>query len=230
MMISLSNKLVLAPKFITLNEDPGKMISKLPNSFFEGPDVVAIAHDLIGRILLTTFDGVRTSGRIVETEAYNGVVDRASHAYNGRRTARTSVMYLGGGVSYVYLCYGIHHLFNVVTNVEGIPHAVLIRAIEPFEGVETMLARLNKPALDHSVGRGPGIVSKALGITTAHTGLPFGDTIGIYSEGQVPGEIIASKRIGVDYAGPDANLPYRFHLKGNPFVSGSKRLFTRRVK
>ena len=106
-MISLSNKLVLAPKFITLNEDPGKMISKLPNSFFEGPDVVAIARDLVGRILLTTFDGIRTSGRIVETEAYNGVADRASHAYNGRRTARTAVMYLGGGVSYVYLCYGI---------------------------------------------------------------------------------------------------------------------------
>src|SRR5262245_49210922 len=102
------------------------MMTKLPLSFFEGEDVVQIARDLLGKILATNFDRQFTSGRIVETEAYAGIVDRASHAYGGRRTARTEIMYRGGGTAYVYLCYGIHHLFNIVTNAVDVPHAILI--------------------------------------------------------------------------------------------------------
>src|SRR5687768_9836293 len=109
---------------------------KLPASFYERDNVILIAEELLGKIIVTAFEGKRTSGRIVETEAYNGVVDKASHAFGGRRTTRTSVIYNAGGVAYVYLCYGIHHLFNVVTNAADIPHAVLIRGIEPMEGLE----------------------------------------------------------------------------------------------
>ncbi|KIC95292.1 DNA-3-methyladenine glycosylase [Flavihumibacter solisilvae] len=198
------------------------MMTKLPPVFFERPDVVQVARELIGKILLTRFDGIVTSGRIVETEAYNGVVDRASHAYKGRRTARTETMYSAGGVAYVYLCYGIHHLFNVVTNIKDVPHAVLIRGIEPVEGVEQMLDRMRKLKLDHTVGRGPGNVSRALGISTEHTGNSLQEEISIWDDGFVlkPSDIIASPRIGIDYAGEDATLPYRFYQKGNRHVSG----------
>lgn len=223
MMISLSNKQVLAPKFITLTLYPGKMMKKLTNSFFNRTDVVAISRDLIGKMLVTRFDGTLTSGRIVETEAYNGILDKASHAYGGKRTKRTEPMFGDGGIAYVYLCYGIHHLFNVVTNLQGIPHAVLVRAIEPVAGIETMLQRMKKSTLDTSVGRGPGNVSKALGISTVHTGQPLNSDISIWQDEFVVGEIVAGQRIGVGYAAEDALLPYRFYLRGNPFVSGSKR-------
>jgi len=199
------------------------MMTKLTNSFFNRTDVVAISRDLIGKLLVTRFDGTLTSGRIVETEAYNGIVDKASHAYGGRRTKRTEPMFREGGIAYVYLCYGIHHLFNVVSNLPGIPHAVLVRAIEPVAGVETMLLRMKKPTLDNSVGRGPGNVSKALGISTVHTGQSLNGDISIWQDDFVVGEILAGPRIGVGYAAEDALLPYRFYLRGNPFVSGSKR-------
>ena len=110
-------------------------MKKLKKSFFLRNDVIAISKDLLGKILVTNFNGILTSGKIVETEAYMGPEDKASHAYNGRRTPRTETMFLTGGVSYVYLCYGIHNLFNIVTNKKNIPHAVLIRAIEPFDGI-----------------------------------------------------------------------------------------------
>ncbi|MBZ5858425.1 DNA-3-methyladenine glycosylase [Flavihumibacter profundi] len=199
------------------------MMTKLDNSFFTRPDVLAIARDLIGKILVTQINGAYASGRIVETEAYNGVVDRASHAYMGRRTSRTEVMYQEGGIAYVYLCYGMHHLFNVVTNAEDIPHAVLIRAIEPMEGIGFMLQRMKKERLDFTVGRGPGNLSKAMGITTAYTGITLEKEISIWTDNRDEGEILASPRIGVDYAGEDAVLPYRFFISGNRFVSGRKR-------
>jgi DNA-3-methyladenine glycosylase len=159
----------------------------------------------------------------VETEAYAGVVDRASHAYAARRTARNNIMYAGGGFAYVYLCYGIHHLFNVVTNVEGMPHAILIRAGEPVEGVEEMLKRSGKKILDNTITRGPGNISKALGIFTKHSGMGLLDSrLRIADDGfrYKKKDILASPRIGVDYAGEDALLPYRFFVKGNPYVSG----------
>jgi DNA-3-methyladenine glycosylase len=201
-------------------------IKKLDNSFYDRPGVVKVARDLLGKVLVTAFDGQRTSGRIVEVEAYNGVVDRASHAYSGRRTRRTEIMFGPGGSAYVYLIYGIYHLFNVVTNRKDVPHAVLVRALEPMDGIPLMLKRTGKPKLDHTLTRGPGNLSRAMGLLTTHTGtLLSGDEIFIEDDGYKPkrGEIVAGPRIGVDYAGEDAALPFRFYLKGNVYVSGKKR-------
>ena len=200
-------------------------MNKLSAEFYQRTNVLAIAEELLGKLLVTRFGGATTSGRIVETEAYNGVTDKASHAFGGRNTKRTGVMFGEGGVAYVYLCYGIHHLFNVVTNSTGIPHAVLIRGIEPVEGKELMLERMNKKTFDNTVGRGPGNVAKALGIHTQYTGMSLqSPELFIADDGlRYPGaSIIQSPRIGVDYAGEDALLHYRFNVKNNPFVSGKK--------
>lgn len=198
-------------------------MKKLPPEFYQRTNVLAIAEELLGKLLVTRFDGETTSGRIVETEAYNGVIDRASHAYGGRRTSRTEVMFGTGGTAYVYLCYGIHHLFNVVTNTLGTPHAVLIRGVEPVQGKEIMMRRMNKARFDNSIGRGPGNVSRALGIYKQHTGFSLNEEqiwIADDSTSYSPSDIIKSPRIGVDYAGEDALLHYRFYIKDNPFVSG----------
>jgi len=200
-------------------------MKKLSAEFYLRTNVLAIAEELLGKLLVTRFGGETTSGRIVETEAYNGVTDKASHAFGGRNTKRTGVMFEEGGVAYVYLCYGIHQLFNVVTNTAGIPHAVLIRGIEPVEGKELMVERMKKKTFDHTVGRGPGNVAKALGIQTAHTGMSLqSPEFFIADDGMSYPEtsIIKSPRIGVDYAGEDALLHYRFHVKNNPYVSGKK--------
>ena len=200
-------------------------MKKLPPEFYQRTNVLAIAEELLGKLLVTCFDREITSARIVETEAYNGITDKASHAYGGRRTGRTEVMFGAGGAAYVYLCYGIHHLFNVVTNTLGTPHAVLIRGAEPVEGKETMMKRMNKEIFDTSIGRGPGNVSRALGIYKQHTGLSLNESkIWIADDGaRYPlSSIIKSPRIGVDYAGEDALLHYRFSVKDNPFVSGKK--------
>jgi DNA-3-methyladenine glycosylase len=198
---------------------------KLPISFYERPDVVQIAKELLGKVLVTNRNGTRTSGRIVETEAYRGIADRASHAYGGRRTSRNEPMYAAPGIAYIYLCYGVHHLFNVVTNKTNIPHAVLIRALEPVEGIEKMLKRRTKKIIDHSLTRGPGNLSKALGIHTKYSGESlYGNRIFIEDDGFLVKKnmIASSRRIGVEYAGKDARLPYRFFIKENPFVSGKR--------
>lgn len=200
---------------------------KLPEAFYLQQDVCKVAGALIGKLLVSYLDGVLTAGRIVETEAYNGTNDKASHSFKGRRTSRTEIMYAGGGVAYVYLCYGMHHLFNVVTNQADIPHAVLVRALEPVAGIEHMLQRTRKRKADHSLTRGPGNVSKALGIRTMHTGASLlGDQLYIAADGYVvkPAQILATPRIGVAYAGEDAALPYRFILAGNPYLSGNASL------
>jgi DNA-3-methyladenine glycosylase len=192
--------------------------------FYRRKNVVTIARELLGKIIQTRVEGVTTSARIVETEAYRGEGDRASHAFGGRRTRRTEVMYGDGGVAYIYLCYGIHHLFNVVTNNKDIPHAVLIRAGEPVEGIADMLVRAGKAKPDISLTRGPGNLSRALGIYTSLSGTSLsGNEINIFDDGTryKPAEIGVSPRIGVDYAGDDALLPYRFYVKGNRYVSGS---------
>jgi DNA-3-methyladenine glycosylase len=200
-------------------------MKKLEPEFYHRPDVVKIAKELIGKILVTTFNGRLTAGRIVETEAYAGVIDRASHAYGGRRTNRTEIMYAAGGTAYVYLCYGIHHLFNVVTNRPDVPHAVLVRALEPLQGIDHMLQRTGKKKADYTVTKGPGNVSKALGIFVQHTGYSLqSEELYIASDNFTVAkkDIIATPRIGVDYAGEDAKLPYRFNVKDNPYVSGKK--------
>jgi len=202
-------------------------MKKLPLSFYERTNVLQIAKELLGKILVTRWDGIETSGRIVEAEAYNGIIDKASHASGGRRTNRNEVMYGKGGVAYVYLCYGIHHLFNVVTNEMETPHAILIRALEPIKGIDVMLERTGKKQLDNTLTKGPGNVSKALGISfKQHSGHSLSSKeLFIAEDGFILNkkDIAASPRIGVDYAGDDASLPYRFYIKGNPFVSGKPK-------
>lgn len=195
---------------------------KLTEAYYHSADVVALSRDLLGKYLFTSIDGVTTGGIIVETEAYNGVVDRASHAFGNRMTPRTQTMFMQGGVAYVYLCYGIHEMFNIVTSVEGQPHAILIRAIEPTEGLDEMLMRRNMPVLKPNITSGPGSVAKALGISRKINAFSLqGDTIWVEDRGLTFAEenITAVPRVGVAYAGDDALLPYRFYVKGNIYVS-----------
>ena len=185
-------------------------------AFYERLDVAEVSRDLLGKHLMTEKNGIITGGMITETEAYAGETDRASHAFGGRRTNRTEIMYGKPGLAYVFLCYGIHHLFNVVTNEAGTPHAVLIRAIEPDTGMETVLARRKMREGDSKpVSEGPGTLSQALGITTSDNGVDLkGNRIWIEDRGLLihQDSIISGPRVGVDYAGEDAKLPYRFRL------------------
>jgi len=195
---------------------------KLPASYYHTADVVALSRDLLGKYLFTCIDGQTTGGIIVETEAYNGGVDKASHAYGNRLTPRTKTMFMQGGVAYVYLCYGIHEMFNIVASSEGHPLAILVRAVEPTDGLDVMLWRRNMLSLKPNITSGPGSVAKALGISRAINAFSLdGDTIWLEDRGiTFPDEAVAAvPRVGVDYAGDDALLPYRFYVKGNPYVS-----------
>ncbi len=186
-------------------------------SFFQQPDTIGLARFLLGKVIHTHFDGEHTAGIITETEAYLGVNDRASHAWGHRRTRRTETMYGHGGIAYVYLCYGIHHLFNLVTSVEGDPQAVLIRAIQPLLGIDVMLTRRGKLKTEKNWVNGPGSLTQALGITVKANGsaLDATSTIQLMDHGIVFSEeaIQTSTRIGVGYAGDDALLPLRFLIK-----------------
>jgi DNA-3-methyladenine glycosylase len=199
-------------------------MDKLNISFYQQRDVVKTAKQLLGKMLVTQLNGIRTSGIITETEAYAGIDDKASHAWNNRRTKRTEVMYNPGGVAYVYLCYGIHYLFNVITNVADVPHAVLIRAIEPADGIDVMRARYGKtPPLFTA---GPGSLSKALGINSLlNEESLMGNKVWIEDADPIPdNKILTGSRVGVSYAGDDAYLPYRFSIKDNKWVSKGKGL------
>lgn len=183
-----------------------------------------IAEELLGKILVTRFDGELTTGRIVETEAYVAFTDKASHAYGGRRTQRNEHMYAEAATSYVYICYGMHQMFNVVTNQKSIPDAVLIRGVEPIKGIDIMLKRTGKNHLDKTLTRGPGNLCRAMGISKIHSGLSLHKQDLFLAEDDfiLPKSVIGiSKRIGIDGAAEDASLPYRFYVKGNPYVSGS---------
>jgi DNA-3-methyladenine glycosylase len=192
---------------------------KLVTEFYLRNDVVAISRELLGKVLCTNINGVRTEAIITETEAYAGIADKASHAYGDRRTKRTEPMYGPGGTAYVYLCYGIHHLFNVVTNDEGVPHAVLVRAGKPVEGLDEILLRRNRTKVDKTLMGGPGTVSQALGIKTDMTGTSLrGRRIWIEDRGMtvLDKDISVGPRVGVDYAQEDAARPYRFALDALP--------------
>jgi DNA-3-methyladenine glycosylase len=198
-------------------------MKKLGIQFYNRKDVVSIARELIGKTLVTRIGGITTS----ETEAYIGITDRASHSFRGRRSAKNEHMYAGPGTAYVYICYGIHHLFNVVTNKTGVPDAVLIRALEPVKGITAMLKRTGKEKPDHTLTKGPGNVGRAMGISKMHSGIPLTGDIVFITEKESPGKrlppddlIGCSRRIGVESAGEAADLPYRFYLKGNKYVSG----------
>ena len=200
-------------------------MSKLNLDFYQRDNVVEISKELLGKTLFTNFDDKITAGIIVETEAYAGITDRASHAFNSKRTKRNQVMYKAGGIAYVYLCYGMHHLFNIVTNKKNIPHAVLIRAIEPIIGLDIMLNRRLQSKKTFSLTSGPGCLSKALGITTNNSGISLLKNH-IWIEGQNTSvkeyDIVSSSRVGIQYAKEDANNPWRFQMKNNPWTSPAK--------
>lgn len=202
------------------------MKNRLASDFYRRTDVVQLARELLGKVLITNFEGCPTAGLITEVEAYRAPDDRACHAWNNRRTKRTEVMFREGGTAYIYLCYGIHHLFNVVTAPEDVAHAILIRAIEPLEGIEQMSKRRNM-AFSPRLTTGPGALSQALGLSTAWTGqsLTAPETpVWIEDRGRVIPEasIAAGPRIGVDYAGECAAWEWRFWLRDSAFVSRKK--------
>lgn len=198
---------------------------KITKEFYENEDVVDVAKQLLGKLLCTNIDGVFTSGKIVETEAYCGATDKACHAHLNRRTKRTEIMFGEGGHAYVYLCYGIHALFNIVTNKKGSADAVLIRAIEPVDGIEAMLERRKMDKTAYRLTAGPGILSQALGIDTSHYGTDLAGNLIWLEDHKVivdNNEIISSARVGIDYAGEDALLPWRFRIRGNKWCSKAK--------
>jgi DNA-3-methyladenine glycosylase len=217
-------KILNNPYFAVLSSHTYSSMKKVPISFYKRKDVITIARELLGKIVVTTIDGKSTSGRIVETEAYIAFTDKASHSFNGRRTPKNEHMYAPAGTSYIYICYGMHQMLNFVTNEKDIPDAVLIRAVEPLEGIDIMLQRTGKPVADYTLTKGPGNVGKALGLNKLHSGLSLmGDPIGVYEDKDSTvkeDHIGVSKRIGVEPAGEDGLLPYRFYIKGNKYVSG----------
>jgi DNA-3-methyladenine glycosylase len=199
---------------------------KLPREFYTRGDVFKVAQELLGkRLVVHAPGGARVSGVIVETEAYAGVTDRASHAHGGRRTARTETMYAEGGAAYVYFVYGLHHQFNVVTGPAGTPHAVLVRAVEPEEGVELMRER-RAVARERDLTNGPGKLCQAFAITRAHDGASLlGPSVWLEDAGRrlAAAEIATGPRVGVAYAGEDALKPWRFWLRSSDFVSRAPR-------
>jgi DNA-3-methyladenine glycosylase len=192
----------------------------LDQSFYQRKRVDLIARQLLGKVLVTQIDGKITSGRIVETEAYSHK-EKGCHAFDNRMTESNKVMFMEGGHAYVYLCYGIHYLFNVVTNREGIGDAVLIRALEPIQGLDSMCARLASTSSMKRITSGPGKLSKAMGITKGINGARLGGgNVWIENEKAVKESlIVSSPRIGIDYAGEDAKLPWRFTERNNPWIS-----------
>lgn len=192
----------------------------LAQEFYHRNDVTRIAKDLLGKGLFTMINGKTTSGLIVETEAYSWK-ERGCHAWDNRKTRRNAVMFGEGGHAYVYLCYGMYNLFNVVTNREGTADAVLIRALEPVEGLTTMQQRSGATKAAR-ITSGPGKLTRALGIDRNHNGLPLNSKqLWLEDVGRKVKltEIKAGPRIGIDYAGEDALLPWRFTLKDNEWVS-----------
>ncbi|MEM8528067.1 MAG: DNA-3-methyladenine glycosylase [Bacteroidota bacterium] len=202
-------------------------MNRLTASLYQQTDVVKTAQQLLGKLLVTNFSGQKTSGIIVETEAYRAPDDKACHAYGNKKTKRTKVMFMEGGTAYITLCYGIHHLFNVVTGEEGEAQAVLIRAIEPVEGIEWMLERRKMIKMAPRLTAGPGALSKALGITTDWHGsnlmekeskIWLEETDISYPET----EIIASPRVGIAYAEEWVEVPWRFRVKNSAWTSPAK--------
>lgn len=197
-------------------------IQKLTKSFYLNKNVIDVSKKLLGKVLTTQIDNTITSGIIIEVEAYAGINDQASHAYNHKRTQRTEVMYEIGGISYVYLCYGMYYLFNVITNGKNIPHAVLIRSLEPLDGIDIMEDRRKIKGKKYNLTNGPGKLSIALGIDKSFNRKSLlSDKIWIQDNGIKfnKKDILSSPRIGVDYAKEDAKLPYRFYVNYNKWVS-----------
>jgi len=196
--------------------------NKLSIDFYCRDDTLKIACELLGKDLFARIDGHLCGGKIVETEAYCGPEDRGSHAFNDRRSLKNEMMYSRGGLVYMYICYGIHDMLNIVTGKEGSSHAILIRAIEPHTGLDLMRFRRNIFDKDQRLCQGPGVLAKALGLNKSHNGIDLqGDEIWITDgvESLTNDLISASPRIGMNFEGPYKLMPWRFYLKANPFVS-----------
>jgi len=194
---------------------------KLPDSFYRRTNVVKIARELLGKVLFTNVNGIITAGMIVETEAYSWK-EKGCHAYGAKKTNRNAVMFERGGHTYVYLCYGMHYLFNIVTNEANIPEAVLIRAVQPVHGINEMMIRRGKLKNEFHLTSGPGKLTKALGIDRKLNGkFLMDDEVWVEDAGRRVSsrDILVSPRIGIDYAGADAHLPWRFTLNGNDWLS-----------
>ncbi len=203
------------------------MHKKLTETFYQNFDVLRLSKQLLGKYLATSFEGKYTAGMIVETEAYRGPDDKACHAHLNRFTKRTKVMFEPGGVAYIYLCYGIHHLFNIVTANAGEPHAILVRAIDPTEGIETMLNRRKMSVVKPQLTAGPGVLTQALGIKKQYSGISLveqGTPIWIEDRGNniAEDQIIASPRVGIDYAEECALWDWRFRVKNSKWTSKAK--------
>jgi len=197
------------------------MASKLPPEFYTRPDVLKVARDLLGKLLVVpTTNRKRVSGMIVEVEAYRGPEDRASHAFGGRRTKRTETMYKMGGVAYVYFVYGMYNQFNVVSNVGDIPHAILVRALEPVEGIEFMRQRRHTHP-DHNLTNGPGKLCIAMNINRELDGADLlGNRVWLEEYEKIPASRISKgPRIGIDYAEDWVDKPWRFWIRDNSYVS-----------
>jgi len=197
------------------------MPHKLAREFYLRPDVLTVARDLLGKLLVVPdSNGERVSGKIVEVEAYRGPEDRASHAYGGRRTKRTETMYGAGGVAYVYFVYGMYYQFNVVSGVADVPHAILVRALEPVDGIELMRTRRHGHA-DHNLTNGPGKLCIAMGIDRQLNGADLcGDRVWLEDfETVSPRRVARGPRIGIDYAQEWIDKPWRFWIRDNRFVS-----------
>ena len=196
-------------------------IRKLPDSFYQRADVVMVARELLGKVLITDVNGIIAGGMIVETEAYSHN-EKGCHAYASKKTPRNAIMFEKGGYAYVYLCYGMHHLFNIVTNQKGVAEAVLIRALEPVHGIDEMLLRRGALKNNFHLTSGPGKLTKALGIDRKLNGKFLLDDEVWVEDHDIKiskRNIVAGPRVGIDYAGEDALLPWRFRLKGNAWTS-----------
>jgi len=197
----------------------------LPIDFYLNKNVIDIGQNLLGKYLFTKINGVLTGGMITETESYKGIEDKACHAYMGKKTIRNEAMFEKGGIAYVYICYGMHNLLNVVTNEKDEPDAVLIRSIEPTVGIDTMLKRRNKSEIKRALTAGPGALSKALGITKQLNKKSFDSKIIWIEDRDVrisKEDIICSKRVGIDYAQEYRDKLWRFRIKNSKWTSVAK--------
>jgi len=197
----------------------------LPQEYYLNTNTLFLAKDILGKKLCTHINGNYTAGIIVETEAYCGTNDMACHGRHGHRTPRNKTLFAQGGVFYVYICYGIHHLLNIVTHNENEPHAILIRALMPIEGIEIMLDRRKKSKVDYTITKGPGALTQALGITSYYDAIPCNsDTIWLENTAITykDEDIFNGPRVGVSNCGNDAILPYRYYIKHNKWVSAWK--------
>ncbi|WP_149733859.1 DNA-3-methyladenine glycosylase [Propionispora hippei] len=201
-------------------------MNKLAREFYNR-DTVIVARELLGKVLVRELDGQKIAAKIVEAEAYMGIEDRAAHSYGGRRTSRVEVMYGDPGFSYIFIIYGMHYCFNIVTREKGNPQAVLLRAAEPVQGIELMAqARYKKPceqltkSQKRGLTNGPGKLCKALSMDKTFNGMDLcGDKIYVEEGKNENFNIVTTTRVGIDYAGEARDYPWRFYIEGNEYVS-----------